>query len=86
MLLIADFWPILFSSLAFAGIFIFCLFKIIIALKRGYISYSGNRVSMATNRRYSRKDQPILFWAGIAAFSLPAIALLILALAFMKII
>jgi hypothetical protein len=86
MQLIAGIWPVLFSSLAFAGVFIFCLFKIILALKRGYISYSGNRVAMSTSQRYSRKDQPFLFWAGIAAFSLPAIALLVLALAFLKII
>jgi hypothetical protein len=86
MLLSTAIWPVIFSSLVFAIIFFYCILKIILALKRGYINYSGNRPSMTTSQRYSRKNQPFMFWIGIIAFSIPAIALFVLALAFLKII
>jgi hypothetical protein len=72
----------IFSILVFAGIFFYCLYKVITALKRGYITYAGNSSNLYKARRYSRKEQPFLFWAGIFAFSLPVLIMLGLLLAF----
>ena len=70
------------SGIVFAIIFLYCLLKIVSAVKKGTISYGGNSTSTSTIKKYSRKDQPFMFWAGIFAFSIPVIALAIIALAF----
>jgi hypothetical protein len=47
-----------------AVILLICGLLIRRALRRGHISYSGNRAGMPV-RTYTRTDSPLGFWAGI---------------------
>jgi hypothetical protein len=82
MILKINTWSAIISSFVFAIIFFFCLFKIIFAFKNGYITFSGVRMVTSPDRRYSRKDQPFMFWAGVVAFSIPVISIVAVVLGF----
>lgn len=44
-----------------------CCFMIHRAIKKGKISYAGNRPGMTT-QTYTRKDVPLGFWGGILVY------------------
>lgn len=75
---------ILIILISLALVLLVCALLIRRALKRGHISYSGNRPGMPV-RMYSRTESPIGFWAGIgvilfvAVFAVLIAAVLILA-------
>jgi hypothetical protein len=72
---------ILISTGSLAIVLLICALLIRRALKRGYISYSGNRPGMPI-RTYSRKDVPLGFWAGIGVILFVAIISVLVASVF----
>lgn len=72
---------LLITLAALAVVLLICALLIRRALKRGYISYSGNRPGMPT-RTYSRKEVPFGFWAGIGVIVFVAIISVLVAAVF----
>lgn len=66
---------------ALAVVLLICGLLIRRALKRGHISYAGNRPGMPT-RTYSRAEAPLGFWAGIGVILFVAIMAVLVAAVF----
>ncbi len=78
-------WQTILACLVLASVFFFCLFKVIIALKKGYISFGGNRPPFESKRYYKNEDN-LMFWLGVIVFSIPVIIFLFLGLALANIV
>lgn len=72
---------ILISTASLAVVLLICGLLIRRALKRGHISYSGNRPGMPV-RTYSRAESPMGFWAGIGVIAFVAIFAVLVATVF----
>jgi len=72
---------LLITLASLAVVLLICALLIRRALKRGYISYSGNRPGMPT-RTYSRSEAPMGFWGGIIVILFVAIMAVLIASVF----
>jgi hypothetical protein len=58
---------------------------VVIAFKKGYISYGGNRPPFESKRYYKEVDN-FIYWLGVMLFSIPVIIFIGIGLALAKII
>ena len=80
LILLAITWQTILACLVLAAVFFFCLFKVIIAFKKGYISYGGNRPPFESKKYYKEEDN-FMYWLGVILFSIPLIIFLFIGLA-----